>query len=56
MTMVCVTHEMGFTKSAADQIIFLDEGLVVENTTPYDLFNNPKEDRTKLFSSQIMQH
>jgi polar amino acid transport system ATP-binding protein len=56
MTMVCVTHEMGFARSAADQIIFMDEGLVVENTTPYDLFHNPKEDRTKLFLSQILQH
>ena len=56
MTMVCVTHEMGFARSAADRIIFMDEGLVVENTTPYDLFNNPKEDRTKLFLSQILQH
>nr|MBN1228812.1 amino acid ABC transporter ATP-binding protein [Anaerolineae bacterium] len=56
MTMVCVTHEMGFARAAADQVIFMDEGLIVEHTTPYDLFNNPKEERTKLFLSQILQH
>ncbi len=56
MTMVCVTHEMGFARSAADEIIFMDDGLIVEHTTPYDLFNNPREERTKLFLSQILQH
>ena len=56
MTMVCVTHEMGFARSAADEVIFMDEGLIVEHTTPFDLFNNPREDRTKLFLSQILQH
>jgi len=56
MTMVCVSHEMGFTRSAADEIIFMDEGLIVEHTTPHDLFNNPQEERTKLFLSQILQH
>lgn len=56
MTMVCVSHEMGFARSAADEIIFMDYGLIVEHTTPHDLFNNPKEDRTKLFLSQILQH
>ncbi len=56
MTMVCVSHEMGFARSAADRIIFMDEGLIVENTTPHDLFNNPKEERTKLFLSQILHH
>jgi polar amino acid transport system ATP-binding protein len=56
MTMVCVSHEMGFARSAADRIIFMDEGLIVENTTPHDLFNNPREERTKLFLSQILQH
>jgi polar amino acid transport system ATP-binding protein len=56
MTMVCVTHEMGFARSAADEVIFMDEGLIVEHTTPHDLYNNPKEDRTKLFLSQILQH
>ncbi|MEN8172714.1 MAG: amino acid ABC transporter ATP-binding protein [Chloroflexota bacterium] len=56
MTMVCVSHEMGFARSAADEIIFMDEGLIVEHTTPFGLFNDPQEDRTKLFLSQILQH
>ena len=56
MTMVCVTHEMGFARSAADEVLFMDEGLIVEHTTPHGLFNNPKEERTKLFLSQILQH
>jgi len=56
MTMVCVTHEMGFARSAADEIIFMDEGLIVEHTTPKELFTNPKEERTKLFLSQILHH
>jgi polar amino acid transport system ATP-binding protein len=56
MTMLVVSHEMGFTRAAADEIIFMDEGLIVEHTTPHDLFNNPREERTKLFLSQILQH
>ncbi len=56
MTMVCVTHEMGFARSAADEVLFMDAGVVVEHTTPEDLYNNPKEERTKLFLSQILQH
>ncbi len=56
MTMVCVTHEMGFARSAADEIIFMDEGKIVEHTTPEGLFNNPQHERTKLFLSQILQH
>ena len=56
MTMVCVTHEMGFARSAADEVIFMDEGLIVEHTTPHGLFNDPQHDRTKLFLSQILQH
>jgi len=56
MTMVCVTHEMGFARSAADEVIFMDEGLIVEHTTPTGLFNNPQHDRTKLFLSQILHH
>ncbi len=54
MTMVCVTHEMGFAKAAANRIIFMDEGQIVEDTTPYDLYNNPKSERTKLFLSKIL--
>ena len=56
MTMLCVSHEMGFARSAADEIIFMDEGLIVEHTTPDGLFNNPQHERTKLFLSQILQH
>ena len=56
MTMVCVSHEMGFARSAADEVIFMDEGLIVEHTTPDGLFNNPQHERTKLFLSQILQH
>lgn len=56
MTMVCVTHEMGFARAAADEVIFMDRGQVIEHTTPDALFNNPKEERTKLFLSQILQH
>ena len=56
MTMVCVTHEMGFARAAADEVIFMDEGLIVEHTTPDGLFNNPQHERTKLFLSQILQH
>jgi ABC-type polar amino acid transport system ATPase subunit len=56
MTMVCVTHEMGFARAAADEVIFMDEGLIVEHTTPNGLFNNPQHERTKLFLSQILQH
>jgi ABC-type polar amino acid transport system ATPase subunit len=56
MTMVCVTHEMGFARAAADEVIFMDEGLIVEHTTPDGLFNNPQHERTKLFLSQILEH
>jgi len=56
MTMVCVTHEMGFARSAADEVIFMDEGKIVEHTTPEGLFNNPQHERTKLFLSQILHH
>ncbi|MCW5875622.1 MAG: amino acid ABC transporter ATP-binding protein [Anaerolineales bacterium] len=56
MTMVVVTHEMGFARAAADEVIFMDEGLIVEHGPPQQIFNNPKQDRTKLFLSQILQH
>jgi len=56
MTMVVVTHEMGFARAAADEVIFMDYGKIVERATPLDLFSNPREDRTKLFLSQILQH
>ena len=54
MTMICVTHEMGFAREVADRFLFFDEGLIVEEGTPDHFFNNPKEDRTKLFLSQIL--
>lgn len=56
MTMVVVTHEMGFARGVADRMYFFDEGLIVESGTPHDIFNNPQEDRTKLFLSQILKH
>ena len=56
MTMLVVTHEMGFAKTVADQMIFMDEGRIVEQARPEDFFNNPKSDRTKLFLSQILNH
>ena len=56
MTMVVVSHEMGFVRAAADRIAFLDNGRLVELTTPNELFNNPKTDRTKEFLSQILEH
>ncbi len=56
MTMVCVTHEMGFARAAADEAIFMDEGLIVEKGPPEQLFSQPKEARTKLFLSQILKH
>jgi polar amino acid transport system ATP-binding protein len=55
MTMVVVTHEMGFARAAADEVIFMDDGLIVEQTTPEGLFNNPQQARTILFLSQILQ-
>ena len=56
MTMLVVTHEMGFAKTVADQMIFMDEGRIVEQARPEDFFNNPKSERTKLFLSQILNH
>ncbi|TVZ62490.1 amino acid ABC transporter ATP-binding protein (PAAT family) [Azospirillum brasilense] len=56
MTMLCVTHEMGFAKSVADRVIFMDRGEIVEQNTPNEFFNHPQSDRTKLFLSQILNH
>ena len=56
MTMVCVTHEMGFAREVADRIIFMDQGQIVEMNTPQEFFTHPREERTKLFLSQILQH
>ncbi|MFZ5911933.1 MAG: amino acid ABC transporter ATP-binding protein [Chloroflexota bacterium] len=56
MTMLVVTHEMGFARAVADRMFFFDQGNIVESGTPQDIFKEPKEDRTKLFLSQILQH
>jgi general L-amino acid transport system ATP-binding protein len=56
MTMLVVTHEMGFARAVANRMFFFDQGNIVESGTPHDVFNNPKEDRTKLFLSQILSH
>ena len=56
MTMLVVTHEMGFAKRVADRVIFMDQGEIVEQNTPDEFFTNPKSDRTKLFLSQILAH
>ncbi|WP_366517896.1 amino acid ABC transporter ATP-binding protein [uncultured Arcobacter sp.] len=56
ITMVCVTHEMGFAKKVADRVIFMDEGQIVEENTPTEFFDNPQSDRLKLFLEQILDH
>ena len=56
MTMICVTHEMGFARSVADRVIFMDLGEIVEEASPQEFFENPKNERTKLFLSQILSH
>jgi general L-amino acid transport system ATP-binding protein len=56
MTMLVVTHEMGFARSVADRVIFMDMGEIVEEAPPEQFFNNPRSPRTKLFLSQILEH
>mgnify|MGYP001498053085 CR=1 FL=1 len=56
MTMICVTHEMGFARKVADRVIFMDEGEIIEQNTPKLFFTKPTNDRTKLFLSQILNH
>ena len=56
MTMLCVTHEMGFAKTVAHRVIFMDGGEIIEQNEPQAFFNNPQNDRTKLFLSQILAH
>jgi len=56
MTMICVTHEMGFAKTVANRVIFMDEGQIIEENEPNEFFNNPQSDRTQLFLSQILAH
>jgi general L-amino acid transport system ATP-binding protein len=54
MTMIVVTHEMGFAKSVAHRVLFMDEGRIVEENTPDEFFDHPEHERTKLFLSQIL--
>jgi general L-amino acid transport system ATP-binding protein len=54
MTMLCVTHEMGFARTVANRVIFMDKGEIVEQAAPNDFFDNPQNDRTKLFLNQIL--
>ena len=56
MTMLVVTHEMGFAKTVANCVIFTDEGEIIEQNEPHEFFDNPQSDRTKLFLSQILHH
>lgn len=56
MTMICVTHEMGFAKQVADRVIFMDNGSIIESGTPSEIFEAPQTDRLKLFLSQILHH
>ena len=56
MTMICVTHEMGFARQVANRVIFMDDGQIVEQNEPEQFFKNPQSDRTKLFLSQILGH
>ena len=55
MTMICVTHEMGFARQVADRVVFMDQGEIVESGTPEDVFGNPRTDRLRLFLSQILR-
>jgi general L-amino acid transport system ATP-binding protein len=56
MTMICVTHEMGFAKAVADKVVFMDKGEIVEENVPHEFFDHPQNERTKLFLSQILNH
>jgi general L-amino acid transport system ATP-binding protein len=56
MTMLCVTHEMGFAKTVADRVIFMDDGEIIEENAPAQFFGAPRSDRTRLFLSQILHH
>lgn len=56
MTMICVTHEMGFAKKVANRVIFMDAGQIIEQNEPTQFFDNPQHERTQLFLSQIIQH
>jgi len=55
MTMICVTHEMGFARQVADRIVFMADGEIVEESSPEEFFNNPQHERTKVFLDQILE-
>ena len=56
MTMICVTHEMGFARKVADRVIFMDAGEIIEEDDPESFFTNPKSDRTRAFLEQVLSH
>ena len=56
MTIMAVTHEMGFARNVANRVIFFDQGNIVEEKAPKDFFNNPEHERTRLFLSQVLHH
>ena len=56
MTMICVTHEMGFARKVADRMVFMDSGEIIESGPPNEFFTNPKSGRCKLFLEQILEH
>jgi general L-amino acid transport system ATP-binding protein len=56
ITMICVTHEMGFAKAVADRVIFMDQGQIVEQNTPTEFFNHPQNERSRDFLSKILGH
>ena len=56
MTMICVTHEMGFAQKVADRVVFMADGRIIEENSPKELFNNPREERTRQFLNQIIRH
>ncbi len=56
MTMICVTHEMGFARKVADRVVFMDQGQIVESAAPKTFFGNPKNERTQKFLQQVLQH
>jgi len=56
MTMVCVTHEMGFARTVADTMVFMDQGEIIERGPPHNFFSNPQNERTRGFLSQILAH
>jgi len=56
ITMICVTHEMGFAKAVADRVIFMDQGQIMEQNNPHDFFNNPQNERSRDFLSKILRH